>query len=383
MAGDRNLIQEAIGEVKTMRRHAIENAKQILIEEMEPVFKAQFNKVMKEAAHPDRTEFAKDYEKDTGFTRKGDSTTPGPGADNVSLADMGDGPAIVEDAIGDEEDQMNADMHGDENVDEEDKPEGDEELYFDEMSMDEDDLPIPDEEEVEEVEQSNDLELPDDDMEEVGHGNIEVIDDDDEVGDGDGDEDDLGGDEEVPVADDEIEDEPRPKRKAPVEIPAEESNVASINAGLRESLGRVKNLNLNLKKENALLRRKMYKVNEQFSKAQNAITYMRDTIKETNLLNARLAGAARVMKRLPLTKKEQDRVIETFDNCNSINEVKRTYKVIVESFNLASRPKKTKFSVKPKNISPVSKLDENSNSNKNNGDSTFDRWQLLSGIKTQ
>ena len=120
--------------------------------------------------------------------------------------------------------------------------------------------------------------------------------------------------------------------------------------------------NKSLKKENA--------------RYAKALTFLKKRIDEVNLFNARLAAAGDLMKGVTLTKEEKERVVEHFDTCKTINEVKRTFKVLGEAYAGTDRAVKKQRVERP-NVQSV--ISEESKA-KSATDNTFARLSQLAGL---
>jgi len=165
------------------------------------------------------------------------------------------------------------------------------------------------------------------------------IEDDDEDMEMEGDDMDMDDDEEVDIDiedDEEMEDEGALKME-----------IKKLKRSLRESEARVK-------------------------RAEKAIRLMKETVEEVNLFNARLMGVQKLQSRFSLTEAKRDKIVERFDDCESISEVKRTYKTLVEALRETRRTKKP---VKRNVNMQTSK----SNMNESKG-SGFERMQQLANL---
>lgn len=80
-----------------------------------------------------------------------------------------------------------------------------------------------------------------------------------------------------------------------------------------------------LRQENAALRQE----NKKYEKALIGVKKQMD---EINLFNARLAAATDLMRTIPLTKGQKEKVVENFDAAKSIGEVKRMHKILSEAY---------------------------------------------------
>lgn len=90
-----------------------------------------------------------------------------------------------------------------------------------------------------------------------------------------------------------------------------------------DELSQLKNENERLRKEN--------------KKYEQALIGVKKQMDEINLFNARLAAATDLMRSVPLTKEQKERVVEHFDNVKTIGEVKRTHKILLESYKVEEK----------------------------------------------
>ena len=82
------------------------------------------------------------------------------------------------------------------------------------------------------------------------------------------------------------------------------------------------------------------------------------------------------MKGVSLTKEEKEKVVEHFDTCKTINEVKRTFKVLGEAYAGTDRAIKKQRIERP-NVQSV--ISEESKA-KSATDNTFARLSQLAGL---
>jgi len=115
------------------------------------------------------------------------------------------------------------------------------------------------------------------------------------------------------------------------------------------------------------------KENRRYAKA---LTFLKKRIDEVNLFNARLAAAGDLMKGVSLTKEEKEKVVEHFDTCKTIHEVKRTFKVLGEAYAGTDRAIKKQRLERP-NVQSV--ISEESKA-KSATDNTFARLSQLAGL---
>ena len=102
---------------------------------------------------------------------------------------------------------------------------------------------------------------------------------------------------------------------------------------------------------------------------------MKSRIDEVNLFNARLAAAQDVMRKVSLTKTEKESVVESFDGCRTVGEVKRTFKVLAEAYKGTNKVVKKNRAERPNVQSVISE------ETKTNNMAGFDRMAELAGLK--
>jgi hypothetical protein len=300
---DRDVLQEASDEVRKMKAAAVEAARNSLSESMSKDLKVaiaeDINEELGAGGDP-----PSDYDEDGEQKRAGDNE-PVVGDTGDDLSDEGDGPAVVEAGV-------------DENDDEED--------YEDDNS----DLSYEDDDELEMGYEDDDIDYEEEDEDDV----IEIVEDDD-------------NDEDEDEVEYEIENEEEDEEDAIAEVKKETSIINNL-----------KKANRKLRKEN--------------SKIERAIIKLRNEVADVTLFNGRLLAVTKLMSEVKLTKNEKNRIIDRFDDCESVNEIKRTYKALKEAYRASTRvPRKHKIA--RKNVSSVSSvLNENS--------SDMSRLQDLAGI---
>lgn len=84
--------------------------------------------------------------------------------------------------------------------------------------------------------------------------------------------------------------------------------------------------------ENKILRKRLAETNK-------ALATLRTELQEINLLNAKLMYATKIFRTYPLDSKQKDKILEAFDNTNSVNEAKIVFKTITNSFNISGKNK--------------------------------------------
>tara|TARA_R110002110_G_scaffold140883_3_gene328458 strand:- start:173 stop:1033 length:861 start_codon:yes stop_codon:yes gene_type:complete len=246
--------------------------------------------------------------------------------DGDDLTDEGDGPAIVEAGV--DEDEEYGGNKGDESRSDRDYEaalEGDDDDDEDEDNIDVNiDVDSDDDDDDEE---------DDDDLDEV----LEIIEDEDEE---------EIADDAYAVDDDDTDEE------------GEED--------LEERGMMMKKMEASIK-ENRQLRRE----NRRYEKA---LTFLKKRIDEVNLFNSRLAAASDLMRKVSLTKGEKERVVEHFDRARTVGEVKRTHKALAEGYTAANRSVKKQRVARPNVQSVISEEQKQAQGG------TFDRLTELAGL---
>jgi len=333
----KDIVQEAVEQAEAMKEAAYENAKSILVDAMSTNLKAAVSEAIGEKVNETGT--PKGASVNVNYDPEGLKAL-----DGDDLTDEGDGPAIVEAGI-DEDDEYGGDKgdesrsHRDyEDEDDEDENEGDE---FggdkgDESRSRRDYEAALEADDDEEADIDIDVDVDDDEDEDIDEV-LEIIEDEDE-------DDDVDVD--VDVDDDEEFDE---------DVDVEERGM--LNKKFEATV-----------KENRQLR----KENRRYEKA---LTFLKKRIDEVNLFNARLAAASDMMRKVSLTKDEKERVIEHFDRARTVSEVKRTFRTLQEGYRSSNRVKKQRIS-RP-NVQSVLTEDQKK---QNNNQSQFDRLSELAGL---
>ena len=333
----RDIVQEAVEQAEAMKEAAYENAKSVLVNAMSTNLKAAVSEAIGEKitedGNPKGANLNVNYDPEGLKDLEGDD-----------LTDEGDGPAIVEAGI-DEDDEYGGgkgdesrsrrDYEGDD--DEKDENEGDE---FGGAKGDESKSRRDYEEGAvwEDEDEDDDIDIDidvDDDEEEDIDEVLEIIEDDDD--------DDEDVDVDVDVDEDEDED-------------LEERGM--LNKKIESAI-----------KENRQLRRE----NRRYEKA---LTFLKKRIDEVNLFNARLAAASDLMRKVSLTKDEKERVIEHFDKARTVGEVKRTFRALGEGYRASNRGVRKQRVARPNIQSVLTEEQKNQNPNQQ----VFDRMSELAGL---
>ena len=315
----KDIVQEAVEQAEAMKEAAYENAKSVLVNAMSTNLKAAVSEAIgekiEENGNPKGASLEVQYDPSGQEKLDGDD-----------LTDEGDGPAIVEAGV--DEDEEYGGNKGDESRSDRDYEaalEGDDDDDEDEDNIDVNiDVDSDDDDDDEE---------DDDDLDEV----LEIIEDEDEE---------EIADDAYAVDDDDTDEE------------GEED--------LEERGMMMKKMEASIK-ENRQLRRE----NRRYEKA---LTFLKKRIDEVNLFNSRLAAASDLMRKVSLTKGEKERVVEHFDRARTVGEVKRTHKALAEGYTAANRSVKKQRVARPNVQSVISEEQKQAQGG------TFDRLTELAGL---
>jgi len=334
----KDIVQEAVEQAEAMKEAAYENAKSILVDAMSTNLKAAVSEAIGEKitedGNPKGANLNVNYDPEGLKDLEGDD-----------LTDEGDGPAIVEAGI-DEDDEYGGDKgdesrsHRDYEGDDEDENEGDE--YGgdkgDESRSDRDyEAALEDEDEDDAID--IDIDVDDEEEEDIDEV-LEIIEDEDE------------DDEDVDV-----------------DVDVDEDDDEDIDVDVDEGRRMREQKIAATVKENRQLRRE----NRRYEKA---LTFLKKRIDEVNLFNARLAAASDLMRKVSLTKDEKERVIEHFDKARTVGEVKRTFRALTEGYRASNRGVKKQRVARP-NVQSVLTEDQK---NQNTNQSQFERMSQLAGL---
>ena len=319
----KDIVQEAVEQAEAMKEAAYENAKSVLVDAMSTNLKAAVTEAIGEKI--DETGNPKGADLDVQYDPSGQEKLHGD-----DLTDEGDGPAIIEAGL--EEEEV-AEMYGGKKGDMS-KSHRD---YEAALEMEDDDEEDDDEEVDIDIDVDTDDDDDDEDMDEV----LEIIEDEDE----DTDEGMRG-----------------PKMEADDDDDMDEGD----DEDMEERGMMMKKMEASVK-ENRELRRE----NRRYEKA---LTFLKKRIDEVNLFNARLAAASDLMRKVSLTKTEKERVVEHFDKARTVGEVKRTHRALAEGYNAANRGVKKQRVARPNVQSVISE------EQKQQTDGQYDRLAQLAGL---
>lgn len=96
------------------------------------------------------------------------------------------------------------------------------------------------------------------------------------------------------------------------------------------------------KKDESAYEEQIAEVTAQRDEAMKTVEILRSQINEVNLLNAKLLYTNKLFKQFSLNNQQKMKVVENFDLTTSVREVKLTYAIMAESFNLGGSVVKKK-----------------------------------------
>ena len=328
----RDIVSEAVEQAEAMKKAAYENAKSVLVDAMSTNLKQAVTEAIDEKIDEAAPEAVDSEEiQDEVAT-----------SDTDSIA-----------AAGVEEEDLELEA----SIKEDDVSEADEVIEIvDEIDLDEDE----DEEEI--ADDAYDVEDGDD---------IEDVDEDEDYGGNKGDESKSRRDFEAAI---EEEDDEDADIHIDVDVDDDEDDDDDEDVDEGEYGGNKGDESKSRRDFESAVRenKQLRKENKRYEKALN---FLKSRIDEVNLFNARLAAAQDVMRKVSLTKTEKESVVESFDGCRTVGEVKRTFKVLAEAYKGTNKVVKKNRAERPNVQSVISE------ETKTNNMAGFDRMAELAGLK--
>ena len=310
----RDIVSEAVEQAEAMKKAAYENAKNVLVEAMSTNLKAAVTEAIDEKI--DDADVNTEDTVDEASVEEGKDFGGDKGDESKSHRDF-------------EESEL-----PDEDLDED---EDEEEIADDGYDEDDDAGDLEGEDDLEEI-----------DIEEV----IEIIEDEDE------DEEEVDIDVDVDTDEDDEEDDDDEEIDEDKDYGGNKGDESRSDRDYEAAV-----------QENKQLR----KENKRYAKA---LTFLKTRIDEVNLFNARLAAASDLMSGVSLTKEEKEKVVEHFDGCKDVNEVKRTFKVLNEAYTNTDRVVKKQRVDRPNVQSVISEETKAKDATA----TAFERLSQLAGI---
>jgi hypothetical protein len=333
----KDIVQEAVEQAEAMKEAAYENAKSVLVDAMSTNLKAAVSEAIgekiEETGNPKGADLNVQYDPSGQAKLDGDD-----------LTDEGDGPAIVEAGLDEEQpyggnkgDESRSDRDYEAALEDEDEDEDMDEGEYggnkgDESRSRRDYEAALEDEDEEDANIDVDIDIDDDEDDDIDEV-LEIIEDEDEE--------DADVDVDIDVDDDDDE-----------ELEERGMMAKKVEAAV---------------KENRTLRRE----NRRYEKA---LTFLKKRIDEVNLFNARLAAASDLMRKVSLTKGEKERVVEHFDKARTVGEVKRTHRALAEGYSAANRSVKKQRVARPNVQSVISEEQKQAQGGQ------YDRLAELAGL---
>lgn len=372
-----DLLSEAIADAKRVKSAAIANAKLTLEETFQPSIQRMISTKLAEEEGEDSDD---DIDVNINF---GSDDFDSEEDESIGMGSFSDEDAESEEEMPEEEPAEERDMELEslirelEGEDFDDLEEGEEDNWSDPIPdaiHEEDMFDAMDEEELEEAIQRIVEEEMEDDMEDElselfeADGKRFIIDGADE-GYEDMDEEEL---EEAinEIMDDELEEDET------IDLNIDEDDEFGMNERFLRNVG---NRSKSLRAENVNLKNKL-------NEAYRAVTTMKTTLNEVNLLNAKLMYTTKTFKQFDLTESQQHSILDSFDRANSVREVKLIYTAICESRG-KSKPKPNRitegFASKPQKF--INKTTNGTENRSNIVEGSVVRWspsrlQQLAGL---
>lgn len=141
---------------------------------------------------------------------------------------------------------------------------------------------------------------------------------------------------------------PSPDAVAPAAEEIEEISLDELLAelesedGLSEAKDEDEEKKDDSEKDESAYEEQIAEVTAQRDEAMKTVEILRSQINEVNLLNAKLLYTNKLFKQFSLNNEQKMKVVENFDLTTSVREVKLTYAIMAESFNLGGSVVKKK-----------------------------------------
>lgn len=121
---------------------------------------------------------------------------------------------------------------------------------------------------------------------------------------------------------------------------------AELEEAINEILGEEETVDVNIdeeySEEDEMMERNLRfenrKLKGKLTEAYRAVTTLKNTLNDVNLLNAKLMYTTKTFQQFELNESQKHRVLDAFDRANSVREVKLVYTTICESRSKSSKP---------------------------------------------
>jgi len=359
-------LAKAINEADTIKAGALRNANDLLIEQFRPKIKNFINSALNEQALGLDETVPSDFDPSAGEDGvENPQNTINVGGGGIPLTeqeeeDLENPEDIVE--------QDNVDFDDEEIVEQEDINLDDEniseqeDIDLDDEDISEQDIDLDDED----ISEQEDIDLDDEDISEQVN-DFNDLDDDAiiEIDDEELDDDSISEEDDKDVTDDEDDiDEDVDVNSAYSDEILNSTNESRNFRKLKIEYRNLKRANANLKRENA--------------KYNKGILILRKRLQDVNLFNEKLSYSMKVINNKPnLSQKQKRSIVEQFDNCKNIREVKITFNAI----NKFSKPSVQKTVPQRGLNESTRRIFRNINENRTNKNSGNDsRMMQLAGL---
>ena len=356
MATNRDLLKEAIADAKAVKETAIANAKAALEEAFTPQLKSMFAAKLQEMEEDEKVDEA------LGTINDPDTPTA---HGNIAEEDLDEYAEIQPtdlprgmSGVEKDEDMMEIDLE--ELLKELELEEGDMEGSLNEAEGDdEEDMPMSDEDSDEGDEEGTPLDLEDMTDEDLKSMIEDVIKDMIASGELEGGEEEMGGKEEMEVKDEEVD---------LAELLREIEEMEDV-----DSLEEAKKKKEEKKEEKEDEDKK--KMKKELDEAYSVIKSLKSELNEINLLNAKLLYTNKIFKAKNLNESQKVKVLSSFDKATTVGEVKLVFETLNEGIKVAKNTIK-------ENLGSASKATITPNVKKPivESNDAFLRMQKLAGI---
>ena len=301
-----DLLKDAIADAKAVRETALANAKIALEEAFTPKIQSMLSqKIQSEVEEQEEAEVEEQEEEEV--EEQSDSSEIG-AADNV-----------VNQADGDDEEDI-------EPVTEQDEEEVEEQEEEEVEEQEEEELEEQEEEEVEEQEEDDELDLEailreleeDEEVEEQEEEEVEENEEEDALL--------AAADALAPEAPLDGSDEIEEQEEEEIEEDEEEIDLEEILRELSEE-GEEE-----VEEDTETSRGDVSKLQNELEEHRSVVKYLRSKLNEVNLLNAKLLFTNKLFRSFGLTNEQKLKVVETFDRARNLREVKLVFSTLAESF---------------------------------------------------
>lgn len=319
------LLQEAIADARAVRETALKNAELAIQEALTPRLQSIISRKIQAEMEEDDDDV--DVLENDESSEIGDGGEPN---DYTNTAQTELDPETEEETapVGEEDDEVEVV----DDLTEEDEMEDDvtgatyDVTEEDEMEMDSDEIDLEEiirELESELEEEDDEMDLEEDEVE--ADTNMDVKDDDDEIEIDLGEEEDMDSDEEMTEEDEE-----------------ETVDTLDLEEILRE-MGYGDDEEEVTEEEEEDHSAHVKEMEDELEEAYKTIKFLKRTINEVNLLNAKLLFANKVFRQYNLTNEQKVKIVESFDRTSSVREVKLVFATISESMKLTGTQKAKKL----------------------------------------